>query len=56
MLWLYLSSLAILVGAELNTEIEHASPHGKVRGEKAPGQKLRLGASARRAWSTHQTA
>ena len=32
LLWLYVSSIAILVGAELNAEIEHASPHGKSRG------------------------
>lgn len=25
MLWLYVSGLAIIVGAELNAEIEHAS-------------------------------
>jgi membrane protein len=35
MLWFYVSSLAILVGAELNAEIEHASPHGKDPGEKS---------------------
>lgn len=27
--WFYLSGLAILVGAEVNAEIEHASPYGK---------------------------
>lgn len=49
MLWLYLSGLAILVGAELNSEIEHASPYGKAPGEKvASGRKL-LGARAARA-------
>ncbi|HWF84856.1 MAG TPA: YihY/virulence factor BrkB family protein [Vicinamibacterales bacterium] len=34
MLWFYLSALAVLVGAELNAEIEHASPYGKNPGEK----------------------
>jgi membrane protein len=33
LLWFYVSGLAILTGAELNAEIEHASPYGK-----APGQ------------------
>ena len=43
--WLYLSSLAILFGAELNSEIEHASPYGKAAGERVPGEKRRLGAA-----------
>ena len=34
LLWFYVSGIAILTGAELNAEIEHASPYGK-----APGQK-----------------
>jgi membrane protein len=51
MLWFYVSSLAILVGAEMNAEIEHASPHGKDAGEKVPGQKKRLGAAAARAFA-----
>ncbi len=48
MLWLYLSGIAILVGAELNAEIEHASPYGKDVGEKVPGEKKRIGAAAER--------
>ena len=39
LLWFYLSGLAVLVGAEMNSEIEHASPHGKAPGEKVPGEK-----------------
>jgi membrane protein len=35
MLWFYLSGLVILLGAEMNAEIEHASPYGKAEGEKA---------------------
>jgi membrane protein len=50
MLWFYMSSLAILVGAEMNAEIEHASPYGKDPGEKVPGEKRKLGARARTAW------
>jgi len=50
MLWFYVSSLAILVGAELNAEIEHASPYGKEPGEKAPGEKKKIGVLAERAW------
>jgi membrane protein len=50
MLWFYVSSLAVLVGAELNAEIEHASPYGKDPGEKVPGEKKKIGAVAERAW------
>jgi membrane protein len=50
MLWLYLSGLAIIVGAEMNAEIEHASPHGKDVGEKRPGERRTIGARAARAF------
>ena len=50
MLWFYLSSLAILAGAELNAEIEHASPYGKDPGQKVPGQRKKIGAAAARAY------
>jgi membrane protein len=49
LLWFYLSGLAILLGAELNAEIEHASPYGKDVGERAPGEKKLIGAAAERA-------
>ena len=42
MTWMYVSSLAVLVGAELNAEIEHASPYGK-----DPGERLRAKRSDR---------
>jgi len=56
MLWFYLSALAVLVGAELNAEIEHASPYGKDPGEKEPGEKQKLGALARRAYEQGKAA
>ena len=48
LLWFYLSGLAILIGAELNAEIEHASPYGKDVGEKVPGEKKKIGPLAQR--------
>jgi membrane protein len=50
MLWFYISALAILIGAEMNAVIEHASPYGKEPGEKVPGQKRKIGPAAMRAW------
>jgi membrane protein len=50
MLWFYVSSLAVLVGAELNAEIEHASPYGKDPGEKEIGEKKKIGVLAEREW------
>jgi len=46
--WFYFSGLAILIGAELNAEIEHASPYGKDVGEKVPGEKRKIGPAAAR--------
>jgi membrane protein len=46
--WFYLSGVAILVGAEMNAEIEHASPYGKAPGEKVPGEKKMIGPAAER--------
>lgn len=48
MLWFYISGLAILVGAELNAEIEHASPYGKP-GARLPGERRKIGVAALRA-------
>jgi membrane protein len=48
LLWFYLSGLALLLGAELNSEIEHASPYGKNPGERVPGEKRVIGARVQR--------
>jgi membrane protein len=48
MLWFYVSGLALLLGAEMNAEIEHASPYGKNPGERVPGEKKVVGARAQR--------
>ena len=48
MLWFYASGIAMLIGAELNSEIEHASPYGKDPGERVPGEKKVIGARAQR--------
>jgi membrane protein len=56
MLWFYVSALAVLIGAELNAEIEHASPYGKAPGEKVAGEKKKLGVPAERAWRADQAA
>jgi len=51
LLWFYLSGLVLVVGAEINAEIEHASPWGKAPGEKTPGVKKKIGLAASRAWA-----
>lgn len=56
MLWFYVSALAFLVGAELNAEIEHASPYGKDPGEKRPNEKKKIGALAEKAWADRKRA
>src|SRR6185295_18940400 len=56
MLWFYVSALAVLVGAEVNAEIEHASPYGKEPGEKVAGEKRKLGTAAERAWRESKAA
>jgi membrane protein len=48
LLWLYVSSIAVLVAAELNAEIEHASPYGKAPGQKTAEGRRVLGARAER--------
>lgn len=44
MLWLYFTGVAVLIGGEVNSEIEHAAakqgdPEAKEKGEKAPDEK-----------------
>src|SRR6187431_447176 len=50
LLWFYVSGIALLTGAELNSEIEHASPYGKAPGQKNADGKRILGARAARAF------
>jgi membrane protein len=54
LLWFYISGIAILTGAELNAEIEHASPYGKAPGQKNAKGKRLLGARAARAFRERQ--
>ena len=54
LLWFYVSSIAILAGAELNAEIEHASPYGKAPGQKNAQGKLLIGPRAARAFRERQ--
>src|SRR5688572_303516 len=54
MLWFYLSGLVILIGAEMNAEIEHASDYGKDVGEKVPGQRRTIGPALKRLWEARQ--
>jgi membrane protein len=54
LLWFYLSGLALLAGAELNAEVEHASPYGKDPGERRPGERMRIGRLAERLWEHRQ--
>jgi membrane protein len=54
LVWLYLSGLVAIVGAEMNAEIEHASAHGKEAGEKRPGQRKTIGARAARQYQEKQ--
>jgi membrane protein len=55
LLWLYISGLVIVAGAELNAEIEHASPFGKAEGEKVPGRKKVIGPRAARQRASSRT-
>jgi membrane protein len=54
LLWFYVTGIAILVGAELNAEMEHASPYGKGPGQKNAQGKLLIGRRAARAFRERQ--
>jgi len=56
LLWFYVSALAVLIGAEVNAEIEHASPYGKDPGEKQIGEKKKIGPLAERHWNERKNA
>ena len=56
LLWFYVSGIAVLAGAELNAEIEHASPYGKLPGQKNAAGKRLLGARAARAYAKRHDA
>jgi membrane protein len=56
LLWFYVSALVILAGAELNAEIEHASPHGKPPGQKNKDGRRMLGRRAERQYCERQAA
>ena len=56
MLWFYISGLAIIVGAEMAAEIEHASPWAKDPVEKVPGAKKKIGLAAWRAYENRAPA
>ena len=53
LLWMYVSSIAILVAAELNAEIEHASPYGKGPGQKTAEGRRVIGPRAARLAEEH---
>jgi len=56
LLWFYVSALAVLIGAEVNAEIEHASPYGKDPGEKKIGERKKIGPLAERHWNERKRA
>jgi uncharacterized BrkB/YihY/UPF0761 family membrane protein len=61
MLWFYLTGAAILIGGEINSEIENAAaeagePDAKERGEKSPDEFESKGKSKSRKAKTRRAA
>jgi membrane protein len=54
LLWFYLSGAAIVIGAEFNSEIEHAAPYGRAPGEKNVRGRRLIGRRAARAYEERQ--
>ena len=53
LLWFDLTGLVIVIGAELNAEIDHASPWGAAAATVATGQRRKIGRAAAREWREH---